>query len=214
VGRQELDERRRARGCLDRADGARPRRDDLGRDDRGLGLGALEKPSGAAFVAVALPAGARATGVYPRTATDVWVAAKTVAGTGVLLRSGAPPKEVVRLPSKKEMQDTFATNRRYLATPICDKVFAHLATISPSQNGTAPVPKDFTPYKELFTRPEFASLAPIVEDDGASYYVGALVPNLELGDKLVAAYKEKNPKAVPRLFCHEPVTVKKAIKFE
>ncbi len=173
-----------------------------------------KKPSGGAFVAASLPAGARATAVYPRTPFDVWVAAKTVAGTGVLLRTGAPPKAVVKLPSRKEMQDTLATNRRFLATSICDKVFAHLATISPSQNGTAPVPKDFTPYKELFTSPEFASLAPIVEDDGASYYVGAPVPNLEVGEKLALAYKEKNPKAAPRLFCHEPVIVKKAIKFE
>ena len=35
-----------------------------------------------------------------------------------------------------------------------------------------------------------------------------------VGQKLLAKYKEKNPKALPNLFCHEPVITKLAIHFE
>jgi len=35
-----------------------------------------------------------------------------------------------------------------------------------------------------------------------------------VGQKLLAKYKEKNPKAQANLFCHEPVMTKLAIHFE
>ena len=57
---------------------------------------------------------------------------------------------------------------------------------------------------------------PIVEDDGANLLnsIGVPVPSLDVGQKLLAKYKEKNPKAQPNLFCHEPAITKLAIHFE
>lgn len=170
--------------------------------------------SSEAFTAVALDpvdgGAVTAQAVFARTATDVWVTAKTAKGTGLLLRSG-PAKDAVDLPSRSDMSKMVSTNRRWIATPACDKVYAHLYTVGAS-NGE--VPKDFSAIKEIFSQKEFADLAPIVEDDGANLYVGSPVPSLAVGQALLAAYRAKNPKAVPNLFCHEPVIIKKAIKFQ
>jgi len=168
-----------------------------------------------AFAAVPLdPVGGApvtAQAVYARTAADVWVAAKTASGKGVLLRSGPMKGEPVELSSRTEMSRMVSSNRRRIATPVCDKVYAHLYTFGPS---TGEVPKDFSGIKDIFAQKEFADLGPIVEDDGIRLYVGVPVPSLAVGKALLDAYRAKNPKATPNLFCHEPVIVKKAIKFQ
>lgn len=176
--------------------------------------GLWKKATGGAWAGVALPSIERASvvakGLWVRAPDDVWAVATTAAGHGVLLRSKAE-KEPLQLASRKVMTDLVASNRRWAATPVCDKVYAHLTTLGSSKD---PVPKGFGTLKEVFAEPPLKSLQPIVEDDGARLYIGVPVPSLEVGQKLLAKYKEKNPKALPNLFCHEPVITKLAIHFE
>jgi hypothetical protein len=176
--------------------------------------GLWKKPSGGAWGGVALPSVERASvvakGVWVRATDDVWAVATTPAGHGVLLRSKAE-KEPIQLASRKVMADLVASNRRWAATPVCDKVYAHLTTLGSSKD---PVPKGFGTLKEVFAEEPLKGLQPIVEDDGAHLYIGVPVPSLDVGQKLLAKYKEKNPKALPNLFCHEPVITKLAIHFE
>jgi hypothetical protein len=109
------------------------------------------------------------------------------------------------------MSNMISSKRRWIATPVRDKVYAHLYTAGPS---AGEVPKDFSSIKDIFAQKDFADLTPVVEDDGASLYVGVPVPSLAVGKALLEAYRAKNPKGTPNLFCHEPVIVKKAIKFQ
>jgi hypothetical protein len=176
--------------------------------------GGLWKKAGAAeWTKVELPASLTPKSVAARTATEVWVSATNQKGEGVLLRSTpAAAKDLVKLPTRKAMSDMVSSNRRWIATPACDKVYAHLATLGPSKSEP---PKDFSVLKAaLASNKEFESLAPIVEDDGAHLYIGVPVPSIEVGQKLLAAYAEKSPKTVSNLFCHEPVIIKQAIRFQ
>jgi hypothetical protein len=180
--------------------------------------GALWKKSAADWAKIELPSAATATGVWARAAADVWVTATTGKGAGLLLRTAkVDAKDVARLPDRKAMAEAVASNRRWIATDACDKVYAHLTTLGPSKDPAtgkpADAPKGFSALKPVFDG-ELAGLQPIVEDDGAHLYIGVPVPSLEVGKKLLAAYREKNPKATPSLFCHEPVIIKQAIKFQ
>jgi len=174
-----------------------------------------KRAGGGAWEQVPLPEGVTAQAVWPRTAADVWLTASR-GGHGVLLRTARiDAKDALELPPRNAMSGMIAANRRFVATPACDKVYAHLYTLGPSKDpGTGKpteVPKAFAALKPVFEG-ELAGLAPIVEDDGAHLYVGVPVPSLEVGRKLLAAYHEKNPQTASNLFCHEPVMVKQAIK--
>lgn len=150
--------------------------------------------------------------VWARAASDVWIAAATGKGEGALLRSGGAETPTLKLPARKEMTDMIATNRRFLATAACDRIFVHLTTIGPSKSD---VPSAFPRLVEAFAgQPGLEGAKFLVEDDGANLYVGAQVPSLEIGRKLLSRFKEKNPKAVANVFCHEPHLVKKAIVLE
>lgn len=176
--------------------------------------GLWKKAAGGEWAGVKLPYIERvsvvARGVWVRTPEDIWAVATTDAGHGVLLRS-VPESESVPLGSRKVMSDLVATNRRWVASPVCDKVYAHLTTLGSSKD---PVPNGFGTLKEVFADEPFKSLQPIVEDDGAHLYIGVPVPSLDVGQKLLTRYREKNPKALPNLFCHEPVMTKTTIHFE
>ncbi len=185
-----------------------------------------KKPSAAGWEQVPLPEGVTAQAVWPRTAADVWVTGKLAGapGAGVLLRTrrtdskdalGGGP--TLALPPRNAMSGMIAANHRFFATPACDKVYAHLYTLGPSKDPATgkptEVPKSFDALKPVFEG-ELKGLAPVVEDDGAYLYVGVPVPSLEVGHKLLAAYHEKNPKTASNLFCHEPVTIKQAVKLQ
>jgi len=53
------------------------------------------------------------------------------------------------------------------------------------------VPKDFSGLKDIFAQKDFADLNPIVEDEGASLYVGVPVPSLAVGKALLDAYRPR-----------------------
>lgn len=170
-----------------------------------------KKTSAGAWESVPLPGGVTVQAVWPRTGADVWASAREGGSTpagGVLLRTAKiDPAAALPLPPRNAMSGMTSSNRRFFATAACDKVYAHLYTLGASKD---PVPKDFSALKPVFDG-ELASLAPIVEDDGAHLFVGVPVPSLEVGHELLAAYHEKNPKVTSNLFCHEPVIVKQAI---
>ncbi len=177
-----------------------------------------KKSPTAAWEKVPLPSRLQIHAVRPRTATDVWASGRELEGKAraVLLRSrsskGAAPA-VLHLPPRNAMAGMIATNKRFFATAACDKVYAHLYTLGPSKDASgkaAAVPKDFSALAPVFEG-ELAGLQPVVEDDGANLYVGVPVPSRDVGRRLLAAYEEKNPKATPNLFCHEPVMVRQAI---
>jgi hypothetical protein len=132
----------------------------------------------------------------------------------VLLRTGAKTADLVRLPPRNAMAGATATFGRFFATSACDKVFVDLEVLAPASapgiGKRAEIPKDF-PWLKALLQEEFARLQPVLEDDGVALHVGVPVPSRDVGRRLMAAYQEKNPKAKPNLFCHEPA-IAKAIK--
>jgi hypothetical protein len=178
------------------------------------GKSTLWKKEGAgAFAPVSLPEdGGRpmvAKGVWARSATDVWVTAAT--STGYVLLHTAAPKEKVTLSARSVMEEAISNNHRYAATAACDKPYAHLATIG---RGGAPVPNDFPAIKAAFAgNKDVAGVTFVVEDDGAGMYLGAQAPSIEVAKNVVSLFKEKNPRAIANVFCHEP-NVKKTIALE
>jgi hypothetical protein len=193
------------------------------------GGAAWKKPAAGAWEKVPLPGDLHVQVVWPRTATDVWAAAREREGKNraMLLRTlVSEGKDTLRLPPRNAMSGTIATSKHFFATAACDKVFASLYALGPSKDPATgkptEVPKDFSALKPLFEG-ELAGLQPIVEDDGTQLYVGAVAPSRELGRKLVAAYQERSadhegsshaqsPGVLPSVFCHEPVVVKQVIK--
>jgi hypothetical protein len=177
--------------------------------------GAVWKKAGATWEKVPLPAGLAAHAVWPR-GPDVWVSARELEGKAraVLLRTGAKPGDLVRLPPRNAMAGATATHGGFFATSACDKVYVDLEVLAP---GSAPaigkraeIPKGF-PWLKALLHDEFANLQPVLEDDGTAVHVGVPVPSREVGRRLMAAYQEQNPKAKPNLLCHDPA-IAKAIK--
>lgn len=193
--------------------------------NEGIGGKLYKKPKGGEWAEVRLPevegGPALATDVWPKADDDVWVAVTTSwkgggVKNGALLRSKKADKPVL-LTNREEWRRTLSTNKRFKATRACDKLYAHLATLGPSKapdGKPAGLPKGFPALKPIFAKKEFASLSPIVEDDGAHLYIGVPVPSYDVGELLVAEYMTATPNAQSALFCHEPIIIKQAIKFE
>jgi len=172
--------------------------------------GVFSRKAGGAFEAVVLPkslSGFEATSVYARTASDVWIAGKS-GGKGYLLRSAKVDKPAV-MPSEKAVEDTLRSNVRWLATPLCNKVYAHLFSVGPS---ATPVPKEFPAAKKAFEGKKFEGAKLVLEDDGRNLFVGAKVTSMEQAESIVKAFSEANPKMTPRIFCHDP-QVKKDLEW-
>jgi hypothetical protein len=179
--------------------------------------GAVWKKAGAAWEKAQLPVGLAAQAVWPR-GGDVWIAARQTEGKhrAVLLRTAREPRpELVRLPPRNAMAGSLSSHKRFFATAACDKVYVDVAALGPSKDPVtgkaAAVPKRFPALDPLLAG-DFASLAPVVEDDGTQLHVGVPVPSRDLGRKLVAAYQEKNPGSTPALFCHDPIVAGETAK--
>lgn len=164
--------------------------------------------AGGAWEKVALPKkidGFEPTGVYARTASDVWVSGKA-GDKHYLLRSAKVEKTAV-MPATKAVEDTLKSNFRFMATPLCAKPYAHLFSVGPS---ATPVPKEFPAVKKAFEGKKFDGAKLVLEDDGANLFVGAKAASAEQAEAIVAAFMEGNPKMKARVFCHDP-QVKKEV---
>ncbi len=176
-----------------------------------------KKASAGAWEAVPLPEGMTAQAVWPRTAADVWVTARK-GSAGVLLRTAkVDAKDALDLPPRNAMSGMIASNRRFFATAACDKVYAHLYTLGPSKDATgkaATVPKALRRCSSPSSRASSRASRPSSRTTARTSTWASPCRAVEVGRKLLAAYHEKNPKTASNLFCHEPVIIKQAIKFQ
>jgi hypothetical protein len=174
--------------------------------------GVLVKKAGGAWEKVALPKeieGLSPTGVYARTASDVWVSGVVDRGKKQYLLRSAKVEKAAVMPDAKSVSDTVKSNVRWPATPLCAKPYAHLFSVGPS---ATPAPKELPAAKKAFEGKKFEGAKLILEDDGANLYVGATAASVEQAEAIVAAFTEANPKMKARVFCHEP-QVKKELEW-
>jgi hypothetical protein len=163
--------------------------------------GLFRHPKGGAWTKVDLPSGTP-TSAWAKDENNVWV----VMDKRTLLHKGGPPGHAVELPSTSQVSSVLQRDSRWLATPFCKSVYAMLATLGPS-GGKAP--ESYAPLTDaLRGAPDLVKGATyVVDDNGASLFVGAKAPSVEIGEKIIAAFQAKNPKAMPVLYCHEPRVV-------
>lgn len=150
----------------------------------------------------------RITSAWARDEKTLWV----VADGKVLLRSGPSAAAPIELPSASVVQQSLDRDRRWPATAACKRVYVLLAPL-----GGDKAPTSFPALTEAVKGdPELGAkeIQYLVEDIGGALHAGAKLPSLPLADKLVAAFKAKNPKYKPMVFCHEPMFVKGALKVD
>jgi hypothetical protein len=163
--------------------------------------GLFHHPKGGAWTKVELPAGTP-TSAWAKSDNDVWV----VLDEKKLVRNGGPAAKAVKLPPASNVASVLARDKRWLATPFCKSVYAMLATIGPK--GGKPPESHAGLTEAVHGAPELLKdVTFVVEDNGASLFVGAKAPSVEVGEKIIAAFKAKNPKTTPMLYCHEPKVV-------
>jgi hypothetical protein len=174
--------------------------------------GVWKQPAGGAWTQLSLPSPASGakltpTAAWAKSATEVWVTAK--AGTTGYLLTQKAEGPAVTLPGRTAMTQSLQSNRRWLASPVCTRPYALIATVGKKGDK---ISGDFPAIREVFAgKPEIAGVKLILENDGASYYVGAQAPSVDAAKKLVELYLAKNPKAAAAVFCHEPIIVEREI---
>lgn len=162
--------------------------------------------AGGAWTEVSLPGGGEdqapieASTIWARGPGDEWIVG-TYKSRYVVLHSG-PAGEKAQLPDLETMNDTSA--ELAMPTPLtwrCTTPFVLLFTLSK----VAPPDFDYPASRE--------ALKGHTEFDGAQFvefkrldkrYMGAFVPDSEMGKKLVELIKKKVPNSTPQLVCHAP----------
>jgi hypothetical protein len=164
------------------------------------------RPAGGVWTEVSLPVAGEdrspitATAVWTPGAGDEWIIG-SYKSRSVLLHSG-PPSEMAKLPDLETMEDV--STELAMPTPLtwrCSTPFVLLFTLSK----VAPPDFDYPATRE--------ALKGHTEFDGAQFiefkrldkrYMGAFVPGVEMGKKLVDLVKKKVPNSTPQLVCHAP----------
>jgi hypothetical protein len=173
----------------------------------GLGEGGLYKhPKGGAWTKVDTGS-APITSAWAKDEKTIWA----VASGKTLLRNGPAEGPPLVLPSADEVAVLLTRDRRWLATPVCKRTFVMLSLLTDGK-----VPAAYGPLTDAvkgnaeLTAKEVQYL---VEDVGGALWVSAKVPSPAVAQRLIAAYTTKI-KASPRVYCHEPLIVKGALKVE
>lgn len=166
----------------------------------------FSRSTGGAWTEVSLPVGGEARApisastIWARGPGDEWIVG-SYQSRYVVLHSG-PPGEKAQLPDLETMSDT--ATELAMPTPLtwrCTTPFVLLFTLSK----VAPPDFDYPATRE--------ALKGHMEFDGAQFiefkrldkrYMGAFVPDAEMGKKLVELVKKKVPNSTPQLVCHAP----------
>lgn len=144
--------------------------------------------------------------IWPRSAADVWVSALLPASAqsptpNVLLRTTAPASVFHAPPSGQRERELDPYRPPIPGTPSCAKLFALLFTLSKA----SPADYDFPSTRAaLKGHVEYASARFIEAEERGKRYFGAIVPNYELGTKLVALVKGNVAGSSPQLLCRDP----------
>jgi hypothetical protein len=141
-----------------------------------------------------------ATTIWARGPGDEWIIG-AYNSRHVVLHSG-PPGEMAQLPDLETMVDVAA--ELAMPTPLtwrCTTPFVLLYTLSK----VAPPDFDYPATREaLKGHTEFGDAKFIEFKRLDKRYMGAFVPDVELGKKLVDLVKKKVPNSTPQLVCHAP----------
>lgn len=171
--------------------------------------GLFRRTKGAPWSKVALPGDAKPTSAWARDASVVWV----VADGKRLLRKGAASGPPLALPAASEVRPFLDREKRWPATRACKKVYVMLAAIGPKAEkppASFPAVTDAVRGDAALTGPDVSY---VVEEIAGNFWAGAKVPSFEVAEKLVAAFRAKNPRATTMTVCHEPL-VKGPLKVE
>ncbi|HTJ82212.1 MAG TPA: hypothetical protein VL400_10840 [Polyangiaceae bacterium] len=158
--------------------------------------GLFEHPKGGAWAAV--PGGEKATSAWAKNDDVVWV----VLDGKKLAVKGVDGGATITLPSSSDVRATVDRDKRWPATAACKKVYVQLTALGPA--GGAP-PKSYAGLTDVVKAdPSLKEGIDYVVEEQGNQFAGAKVPSLDVANKLVAAFKAKNPKANPLVFCHVP----------
>ncbi len=166
----------------------------------------FSRSTGGRWTEISLPVGGEdrtpieASTIWARGPGDEWIVG-SYKSRYVVLHSG-PAGQMAQLPDLETMTDTAA--ELAMPTPLtwrCTTPFVLLFTLSK----VAPPDFDYPATRE--------ALKGHTEFDGARFiefkrldkrYMGAFVPDAEMGKKLVELVKKKVPNSTPQLVCHAP----------
>lgn len=168
--------------------------------------GLYEHPKGGAWTKVD-SGSAKITSAWARDEKTVWA----VGDGKTLLYRGAASIPTLKLPAESEVQTALTRDRRWPATAACKRTYVMLTQIPGDK-----APATYAPLNEAVTgNAELTAkeITYLVEDVGGVLWVSAKVPSPAVADKLIFAFAAKS-KASPRVFCHEPLIVKGALKVE
>lgn len=164
------------------------------------------RPAGGAWAAITLPKGGKdessieASAVWIRAPGDEWILG-SYPSRSVVLHSGLAG-EMAKLPDLETMSD--AVNELAMPTPFtsrCSTPFVLLYTLSK----VAPPDFDYPATREaLKGHTEFEGAQFIEFKRLDKRYMGAFVPDADMGKKLVDFVTKKVPNSTPQLACHAP----------
>jgi len=162
--------------------------------------GLFTHPKGGSWKKVDLGEGVTPTSAWAKSEEVLWV----VLDDKKLVRKGPAAGEVLKLPKATEVRAAVERDKRWPATRVCKKTYVMLTAIGPT--GTPP-PKSYAGLTDAVK--DDAALTTdvdyLIEEVAGNQWVGARVPSLSVAEKLVVAFKAKNPKASPLVVCHEPL---------
>ena len=175
----------------------------------------FSRPSGGKWEEVTLPVGGEerkpidAKSIWSRAPGDEWIVG-VYGPRHVVLHSG-PPGEKAQLPDLETMDTQVA--ELAMPTPLtwrCRNTFALLFTLSK----VAPPDYDYPATREaLKGHTEFTDAQFIEFKRLDKRFMGAFVPDEEMGKRLVELIKKKVPNSTPQLVCHAPKPTR-VIKFD
>lgn len=165
------------------------RRDATGTYSRGVTEG---EPLAAVTSVVALPGG-RAFVATGGTSSGLW--------------STDPREHVLAVPDRRAMWATHGLTGHSVATDACAAYWVPLSTIGKSGGYS---PRDLPWLREgARGHTEIATAAFVLDDDAGSLTLGAVVPTIEVGEKVLALFADRLGIAGARVACHAPRVVRR-----
>jgi hypothetical protein len=171
--------------------------------------GLFSRKKGGEWGRVVLPGDEFPTSAWAKSADVLWV----VTESKQLWRKGTSSAPKLVLPAGSAVRAVLERDKRWLATRACKKLYVMLMTIGPASGKP---PATFAGVSNAVKGDAAltgADVSYLIEETAGNFIAGAKVPSFELAEKLVAAFKAKNPAAAPVIYCHEPL-VKGALKVE